>query len=115
MRFSLQGLLNRLCWIIFCLAAWEVNAQVQIDHKTCQSGWKNVHNALLEVVNIAQFAYQRQIGLRDGTLSAADMRVTFNTFIAYFSDPQYWPLQSGAQVNNADEIGKQLISKFSFL
>ena len=88
---------------------------MRIDHDTCSDDWRDVHNAVLEVVNIAQFAYQRQIGLKDGTLSAADMRVTFNTFISYFSDPQYWPLKPGEQVEDADIIGEQLISEFSFL
>ena len=67
------------------------------------------------MINIAQFTYQRQIGLRDGTLSAADMRVTFNTFISYFSDPKYWPLRPGDKVDNADKINELLIGEFSFL
>jgi hypothetical protein len=90
---------------------------VTADPVTCVGNIANVNNALQEAVNIAEFAYQRQVGLRDGTLSNADWRVAINTFNAYFgvlAAPGTLTRNGALVAPNAVATGDTLISKSSY-
>ena len=81
-------LLSQKLWhlIILFLAVQGANAQLQIDERTCDAkNQKRVNKALDEAVAMAEFAHQRQVGLRAGSLSPPDLRVTMNTFLVYFT------------------------------
>lgn len=74
-----------LCSVIILLAAQGATSQgIRIDPVTCVGNIQKVTEALQETVNLAQFAYQRQVGLLGATLNYPDMRVTMNAFRAYF-------------------------------
>jgi hypothetical protein len=106
-----------LCSIALLLAAQGAKAQVTADPVTCVGNIANVNNALQEAVNIAEFAYQRQVGLRDGTLSNADWRVAINTFNAYFgvlAAPGTLTRNGALVAPNAVATGDTLISKSSY-
>ena len=84
-KFSSQLFNLWHCLIILFLAVQGANALVQIDKRTCGANRKKVNKALDEAVAMAEFAHQRQVGLRDGSLSPPDARVTMNTFLVYFT------------------------------
>lgn len=108
MSLLLPGFLSWLsklqfCSIILFLILQEANAQIQID-PGCAGHVPAVNNALREAVAMAEFAYQRTIGLRDGTLPPRDARTTFNTFQAYFTP-------AGLPDPNAAANGNYLLGK----
>lgn len=71
--------------IILFLVVPEANAIIQIEPHSCLGFKQSMKDAIEEAIDMAEFAYQRQIGLRDGTLHPANMRVTMNTFQAFFT------------------------------
>jgi len=70
--------------IVVLLAAQVVTSQQLIDPVSCAGKVPRMTDSLNEAVNMAEFAYQRTIGLKDATLNYPDMRVTLNNFRAYF-------------------------------
>jgi len=112
-KFSSQLFNLWHCLIILFLAVQGANALVQIDKRTCGANRKKVNKALDEAVAMAEFAHQRQIGLRAGSLSQPDLRVTMNTFRVYFTKfatPDI-AVTSGPLGDNAEETGNRLIGE----
>jgi hypothetical protein len=70
--------------VILLLAARGAKSVVRVDPGTCASIVPEINSAVQEAVNIATFAYQRTIGIRDHTLSYPDEVATLDTFQAYF-------------------------------
>src|SRR5271167_4930693 len=77
---------NSCLWLITLLLVVQGSkAQVQVDPVSCSALWTNMNQALDEAVAMAEFAYHRQIAIRDGRgINIPDWRVTINTFYAYF-------------------------------
>jgi hypothetical protein len=73
--------------IILLFSAWPVQSAVNIDDKSCVNNDATIRAAFGEMVDMANWAYFRTVGLKNGTLtSSSDMRVTYNTFAALFGE-----------------------------
>jgi hypothetical protein len=70
--------------ITLFLAAQGAKSALQVDDASCSPLVSEMNEALQEAVNMAEFAYQRTVGLRAYTLNRPDELATMYTFWAYF-------------------------------
>jgi len=70
--------------LILFLGAQPSKSFITVDATTCGTLQNDVQSSVAEMIDMSSWAYARTVGGNQGTLSAADKRVTFNTYQSYF-------------------------------
>ena len=106
-----------LYFVIVFLIVQGTKGTVRIS-PNCGTNHGVVRNAVDEAIAMANHAYTRQIGLRDGSLNLRDMRASLNAFNTYFgglADPTFQTPQNAEFVaREAALTGNWLSRKSSF-